>query len=76
MPLLDANAESLEFGIVKTFDLFKGYGFIQRPKGKDLFVFYDDIVDSDITLCEGSHVAFVVIQTPKGPRATKVRIVT
>lgn len=66
--------EQIEYGIVKTYDHFKGYGFIQRARGKDVFVFYDDLIDSDIALTEGMRVGFVVSITPKGPRATQVKI--
>jgi len=32
--------QDLELGIVRTFDTFKGFGFIRREKGKDVFVFF------------------------------------
>ncbi len=66
--------EQLEYGIVKTYDHFKGYGFIQRTRGKDVFVFYEDLVDSDIALTEGMRVGFLIRTTPKGPRAIQVKI--
>lgn len=67
--------EEFEHGVVKSFDLFKGFGFITRKKGKDLFVFYNDIIDNDITFDEGAKVIFNVKNTPKGPRAINVSIV-
>lgn len=62
-----------EFGIVKTFDPLKGFGFIRRSKGKDVFVFFDDIEGSDAMLAEGDDVSFFVQMKPKGPRAFNVR---
>ena len=65
--------ENREFGVVKTFDAFKGYGFIRRPKGKDVFLFYIDIENDDRMVDEGDAVSFEVEKMPKGPRAKKVR---
>lgn len=62
-----------EFGVIKTFDAFKGYGFIRRPRGKDVFVFYPDIEEDDRLLAEGDSVSFRVEMAPKGPRAKEVR---
>lgn len=64
---------SREFGVIKTFDPLKGFGFIRRSKGKDVFVFYDDIEGNDAMLTEGDDVSFDVQMKPKGPRAFKVR---
>jgi len=62
-----------EFGLIKTYDAFKGYGFIRRQKGKDVFFFYADVDGSDANLGEGDHVSFEVTRAPKGPRAKKLR---
>ena len=62
----------IDSGIVRTFDTFKGYGFIRRSKGKDVFVFFEDIVNQDRTLVEGDKVEFVVKKESKGPRAYEV----
>jgi CspA family cold shock protein len=57
----------------KWFDAQKGFGFIERPDGSDIFVHYSDIVGSGFrTLTEGQKVQFEVSQSPKGPQAVKV----
>jgi len=61
-----------EYGLVKTFDSFKGFGFIRRQKGKDVFFFYNEILGDDRILFEGDKVSFTVQATPKGPRAYEV----
>lgn len=64
--------EDRHFGIIKTFDVFKGFGFIQRQKGKDVFFFYQEIEDDKI-LAEGDKVSFTVEKKPKGLRAFNIR---
>ena len=61
-------------GKVKWFNDQKGYGFITPDDGgKDLFVHHQDITGEGFkTLAEGQSVEFEVIQTDKGPKATKV----
>jgi len=65
--------EERHFGIIKTFDVFKGYGFIQRQKGKDIFFFYQEIESDDKILAEGDKVSFTVENKPKGLRAFNIR---
>jgi len=63
-----------ERGSVKWFDAQKGFGFIERPDGSDIFVHYSDIVGSGFrTLTEGQKVEFQVTQSPKGPQAVNVQ---
>lgn len=62
-----------EFGTVRMFDTFKGFGFIRREKGKDVFVFFEDIETQDRALVEGDKVQFVVRKESKGPRAYQVQ---
>lgn len=57
--------EERHFGIIKAFDVFKGYGFIQRKKGKDVFFFYQDIDRDDKILAEGDTVSFVIEKSQK-----------
>jgi cold shock protein len=60
-------------GTVKWFNEAKGYGFIQRESGGDLFVHYRSIVGTGHkTLKEGQRVSFVEVQGQKGPQADNV----
>jgi CspA family cold shock protein len=62
-----------EQGSVKWFDAQKGFGFIERPDGSDIFVHYSDIVGKGFrTLSEGQRVEFQVTQSNKGPQAVNV----
>ncbi len=60
-------------GTVKWFDNAKGFGFIQRPEGEDVFVHYRAIRgDGYKTLQEGQQVEFNVVQGQKGLQAEDV----
>lgn len=62
-----------ERGTVKWFNTSKGFGFIARPDGKDVFVHYSAInMDGFKNLAEGQEVEFEVVQTPKGEQAENV----
>jgi CspA family cold shock protein len=63
----------MEQGTVKWFNNAKGYGFIKRNTGEDVFVHYKSISgDGYKTLNEGDNVEFEVEQGPKGLQAVKV----
>ncbi len=63
-------------GTVKWFNAEKGYGFIQREGGSDLFVHYTAITGSGYkSLEEGQAVEFEVTQGPKGDQAQNVTTV-
>ena len=63
----------MEKGTVKWFNGSKGYGFITREEGEDLFVHYNAIEgDGYKSLDEGDQVQFEVGQGPKGLQATNV----
>ena len=63
-------------GTVKWFNGGKGYGFIEREEGDDVFVHYSAIVgDGYRNLDEGQRVEFNVEQGTKGLQATNVMIV-
>lgn len=60
-------------GKVRWFNAEKGYGFIQREGGKDLFVHFSGIKSEGFkTLEEGWNVEFDVIQGDRGEQATNV----
>lgn len=62
-----------EQGTVKWFNDAKGYGFIQRASGEDVFVHFSAIQgDGYRSLQEGSEVEFDVQQGPKGLQAVNV----
>lgn len=62
-----------EQGTVKWFNASKGYGFITREKGEDVFVHFSAIQgDGYRSLQEGAAVEFEVTEGPKGPQAANV----
>ena len=62
-----------EQGTVKWFNASKGYGFIQRAAGEDLFVHFSAIQgDGYRNLQEGAAVEFDVVKGPKGFQAANV----
>jgi CspA family cold shock protein len=62
-----------EIGTVKWFNETKGYGFIARDNGSDVFVHYSSIRGNGFrTLKEGQRVEFELGQGPKGPQAVNV----
>jgi cold shock protein len=61
-------------GRVKWFNDAKGYGFIARDNGPDVFVHYSAIVgDGFRSLAEGQMVQFEITEGPKGLQATNVQ---
>lgn len=61
-------------GTVKWFSNEKGYGFIERESGEDLFVHFSEIsMDGYKTLTQGQRVEFEVSQGDKGLQASTVR---
>ena len=60
-------------GTVKWFNDSKGYGFIGRQDGPDVFVHYSAILaDGFKTLHEGDHVRFEIVHGAKGLQAANV----
>jgi CspA family cold shock protein len=64
---------TMEQGTVKWFNDAKGYGFISRDSGEDVFVHFSAIQGSGFrTLHEGQAVQFEVVKGPKGLQAANV----
>jgi cold shock protein len=62
-----------EQGTVKWFNASKGFGFIQRQSGEDVFVHFSEIQGEGYkSLNEGQAVEFEVTKGPKGLQASKV----
>lgn len=62
-------------GTVKWFNASKGYGFIEREDGSDVFVHHTGINMTGFkTLNEGDSVTFDIVQGQKGPAAVNVTV--
>lgn len=66
--------ENYEKGIVNAFDPFKGFGFIRREKGRDVFFFYDELPEDELEPTIGDVVCFTIKSNKKGPRAYNIRV--
>ncbi len=65
-----------ETGTVKWFNADKGFGFITRDQGSDVFVHHTAISQSGFrSLEEGQKVEFTITQSEKGPQAQEVTLV-
>jgi len=67
----------MEQGTVKWFNSSKGFGFISRTEGEDVFVHFKNIVGEGFkSLSEGNKVEFDVEKTAKGLQATNVKVIS
>lgn len=65
----------MERGKVKWFNATKGFGFIEREDGSDIFVHYSAInSDGFRSLAEGQEVEFEVVEGDKGLQAANVQV--
>ena len=65
----------MEQGTVKWFNDAKGYGFVSRPNGEDVFVHFSAIQSAGFkSLQEGQAVQFDVVKGPKGKQAENVQV--
>ena len=70
-------SEDKEHGVVKSFNEQRGFGFISRDSGDDVFVHHSAVEGEGFkTLSEGDKVEFTVIQGDKGPKAQNVTVVS
>lgn len=68
-----ADSDDRELGTVKWFNVRKGYGFITRDMGEDVFVHFRNIEGKGKrAINEGERVSFIVTTGDKGPQADKV----
>jgi CspA family cold shock protein len=73
----ETKTTQTETGTVKWFDARKGYGFIERDNGSDIFVHANNMADPNArSLLDGERVSFIVGQGPKGPAAQEVQRLT
>ena len=66
-----------ETGTVKWFNAAKGFGFLARENGEDVFVHFSAINPAGKgfkTLKEGQKISFEVIQGPKGKQASNIQV--
>jgi len=70
------NETAVAIGTVKFFNAEKGFGFISREQGDDVFVHFSNIQGSGYkTLDEGQRVEFDVAPGRKGEEAQNVRVI-
>lgn len=68
---MENDAELFGCGVVKVYYPLKGFGFITRDKGKDLFFFRSEVKDESL-IVEGISVKFKIERHDKKYRATQI----
>jgi CspA family cold shock protein len=65
-------------GTLKAYDPIRGFGFITRDKGKDVFVYFDDFKseEKDAGAIVGATVEFSIEVRNRGPVAKNVRVIS
>ncbi|GAB6144999.1 cold shock domain-containing protein [Desulfocicer niacini] len=66
----------MEYGYVHVYDPLKGFGFIRRSEGKDVFFHYTGLISPESSINEGVKVSFLTEKGNKGLRAIKVEVTT
>ena len=65
-----------EKGTIKWFDPSKGYGFLERDKGGDLFIHFASVNEKDRkSFKENTRVSYKVVSSVKGPQANEIKII-
>lgn len=64
--------DSIMHGYINSFDPFKGYGFIRREKGKDVFFHYSSLCSKEHSISAGDNVVFSIKKTPRGIQAFNI----
>ena len=73
-PVIQVKLMSTTTGTVKWFNETKGFGFIEREDGPDVFVHFSSIqADGFKTLADGQKVEFTVTDGQKGPQAENIQ---
>ncbi|MCE8039284.1 retron Se72 family effector protein [Halomonas sp. MCCC 1A11062] len=70
-----SNSTIRETGTVNHYNNIKGFGFIRREKGRDVFFFYEDFVGGNADIVIGDTVSFEIENKPKGPRACNIQVI-
>jgi CspA family cold shock protein len=68
---MDDVPEAKSFGSIRCYYPLKGFGFIRRAKGRDVFFYRSDASGEEILL-DGAQVSFILREEEKGPRAFNI----
>lgn len=65
-----------EKGHINHYNPLKGFGFIRRKKGKDVFFFFNDFESGKADIVIGDQVEFTIKKMEKGPRAYDISVIS